>query len=69
MVAPVVRRSEQIREGTKKPSRYAMHTKLWRGLHNNETTNAMIAQHSTVEKFKADGSRDKFKSRLAAHRI
>jgi hypothetical protein len=97
----MARRSVCIRAGVKKPARYAMHTKLKRGTHNDEATNEQIKAAEkaeiqlvfkdlkavepvkredipqgiptfnthlvTVEKFKADGMRDKFKSRLVAH--
>jgi hypothetical protein len=97
----MVRRSARIKAGVKKPARYAMHTKLKRGTHNDEATNEQIevAEKAeiqivfkdlkavepvkredipqgiptfnthlfTVEKFKADGTRDKLKSCLLAH--
>jgi hypothetical protein len=97
----MIRRSARIRAGTKKPARYAMHTKLRGGSHNDDATNEQIKAAEkaeiqlvfqdlkaiepvkkedipqgipafnthlfTVEKFKADGTRDKFKSRLVAH--
>ncbi len=96
-----IRRSEGIKAGTRRPTRYAAHTKLSVGEHNAEKTNEMIAKAEqeeielvfcdlealevvrrekipkgipvfgthlfTSEKFKADGSTDKFKSRLVAH--
>lgn len=96
-----VRRSVRIKAGVRKPVRYAMHTKLKKGEHNDEDTNMLIAKAErveielvfkdlkavepikkeeiltgfpafnthlfTVDKFKADGTRDKFKSHLAAH--
>jgi hypothetical protein len=42
-----LRRSERLRAGTRRPVRYAAHTKLKTGLHNNEEINTMIA---TAEK-------------------
>jgi hypothetical protein len=91
----------RIRAGYRKPARYAMHTKLRKGDHDDEGTNMQLAEVEraeiklvfrdlkavepvkkeeipagipafsthlfTVEKFKADGTRDKFKSRLVAH--
>jgi hypothetical protein len=96
-----LRRSERLKGGTRKPSRYVVYTKLKSGAHNAEETNAMIERAEreeielvfrdleavqvvrkddipkgtptfgthlfTIEKFKADGTTDKFKSRLVAH--
>jgi hypothetical protein len=38
----LVRRSARIEAGVKKPVRFAMHTKLRRGAHNDEATNEQI---------------------------
>jgi hypothetical protein len=43
------RRSEGIKAGTHRPTRYAMHIKLKTGSHNAEETNAMIAKAEREE--------------------
>jgi hypothetical protein len=37
-----LRRSDRIRADVKRPDRYAVHTKLWQGKHNNQATNEYI---------------------------
>jgi acyl-CoA hydrolase len=45
----MARRSACIRAGVKKPARYAMHTKLKRGTHNDEATNEQIKAAEKAE--------------------
>jgi len=44
-----VRRSAHIKAGVKKPERYAMHTKLKRGIHNDEAMNEQIKAAEKAE--------------------
>jgi hypothetical protein len=44
-----LRRSERLKGGMRKPSRYVVHTKLKSGAHNAEETNAMIERAEREE--------------------
>jgi hypothetical protein len=76
----VLRRSERIKKGVRKPTRYAGHTKEIELVFKDLKAVQVVKREDipkgipafgthlfTVEKFKADGSTDKFKSRLVAH--